>query len=49
MLGSRVAQGLTRSDPPLPKVFFRFVDEGYDGQPALQGYASPQPAVTRLL
>jgi len=28
-------------------VFFRFVDEGYDGEPALQGYASPQPAVIR--
>jgi hypothetical protein len=26
-------------------VFFRFVDEGYDGEMALQGYASPQPAV----
>jgi len=26
-------------------VFFRFVDEGYDGEMALQGYADPQPAV----
>ena len=26
-------------------VFFRFVDRGYDGDLALQGYASPQPAV----
>merc|ERR1711933_159543 len=26
-------------------VFFRFVEEGYDGEMALQGYASPQPAV----
>ena len=29
------------------KVDFRFVDEGYDGELALQGYASPQPAVIR--
>lgn len=28
-------------------VFFRFVEEGYDGDMALQGYASPQPAVIR--
>ena len=28
-------------------VFFRFVDQGYDGEMALQGYASPQPAVIR--
>ena len=26
-------------------VFFRFVDQGYDGEMALQGYASPQPVV----